>query len=457
MKNLWLQPFYKIKECSFPVFRQDLAEVSLFYAPGYLVLTDHDHAEDFNAQLAAPLPSLHMAARLREHSLAAMQDWENTFKAKPLAPLCLTLYTSQNCNLNCSYCFSQEKNAFSDANLELEFIRQSAEEVAANCKNAKVPFTLVIHGGGEPTMDARLPDILSVVDKVADHYQLEHFHYLATNGVMSEEQAHWAVQNFDEIGLSCDGPADIQATQRPLKNGLRSTAHVERTAAIIRRAGKPLHIRATITSRSLERMPEIAAYLCTSLKASEVRIEPVFQGGRTHPDNNIPADQAEQFCASFLEARRVAAASGTGWFYSGSRLEDIHGRYCQIFRNVLNLVPGNGISACFKTSGRSQAQDWGMEIGLHDNAGFAVNPERVDKLQQILITDDPICESCVNRFHCTRGCPDYCPAVCGSGTDQFRCRLNRMLTTALLQERATKLAPVLRQNPIIGSVIQGGL
>ncbi|NMB87576.1 MAG: hypothetical protein GYA17_04395, partial [Chloroflexi bacterium] len=286
---------------------------------------------------------------------------------------------------------------------------------------------------------------------------LEHFYYLATNGVMAEEQARWVAQNFDEVGLSCDGPDAIQAAQRPLKNGHSSTPLVEQTAAILRAAGKALHVRATLTPQSLERMPEIAAYLCGQLHAYQVRIEPVFQGGRTRPDDCLPAQQAERFCAAFLQARRIAAAYGARWAFSGSRPGEIHGPYCQVFRDVLQLVPGNGVSACFKAGSRSQAHALGMDLERPAGGGYGIDPDRVEALQASLAVDSAGCQACFNRFHCARGCPDHCPAQPATHAGDLRCAVNRMLATALLQERAAQLAPVLRQNPVVGSVIQGVL
>lgn len=456
MNDLSEYPFQPIETIRFPVFRQDRPEISLFYAPGYLAVTAPEQAEEMVDQIETAAPSLPEAMRLQDHARRATKKWNQQFAPKTFQPLCLTLYTSQLCNLKCSYCFSQA-DLHPESDLDLAFIHQAAEEVAANCKQAGVPLTLVIHGGGEPTMDARLPEIVAAVDETAAGYSIGTFKYLATNGVMPEETARWMVQAFDQIGLSCDGPPDIQADHRPLKNGRGSVEQVGRTAAVIRGSGKPLNIRATITTQTIDRMPEIAAYLCGVLQAREVRVEPVFKGGRAGLDHAIPADQAERFCSAFLEARRVAAKYGSRWSSTGSRPGEIHGRYCQIFRNVLHLVPGNGVSACFKIDGDRQAQTTGLDIRKRITHHFAVDSDRVYALQSILAKDDPACETCFNRCHCARGCPDHCPADLHPAEGKLRCRVNRMLTSVLLQERAEHLKPLLRDHPAAGCVIQGEL
>jgi uncharacterized protein len=460
MNNFVEYPFRTIEAIPFPAFRQDRPEISLFYTPGYLAVTAPQQADVMIRQIGAISPAMPEARRLQDHARQSARQWKNHYGVKAFKPLCLTLYTSQLCNLKCSYCFSQD-DFHPESDLDLAFIRQAAEEVAVNCKQAKAPFTLVIHGGGEPTLDARLPEILAAVDETADRYGIGSFKYLATNGVMPEETARWAVQAFDQVGLSCDGPPDIQATHRPLKNGRSSVEQVERTAAVIRGSGKPLYIRATITSQTIDRMPEIAAYLCGVLQAREVRVEPVFQGGRTRLEDAIPSDQAERFCSAFLEARRVAAMYGSRWSSTGSRPGENHGRYCQVFRNVLQLVPGNGVSACFKVGTDPQAQTTGLDIRKRATDGFAVDIDRVHALQTNLSKEDPACETCFNRYHCARGCPDHCPAdlhrQVHSAAGDLRCTVNRMLTSALLQERAEHLKPLLRDHPAAGCVIQGEL
>jgi sulfatase maturation enzyme AslB (radical SAM superfamily) len=460
MNSYFDYPFRIISAIPFPVFCQNRPEISLFYAPGYLAVTAPQQADEMVRQIGAILPSSPEARLLQEHARQAARQWENHCGVKAFKPLCLTLYTSQLCNLKCSYCFSQD-DLHPEPDLDLAFIRQAAKKVAANCKEEQVPFTLVIHGGGEPTLDARLPEILAAVDETAAYYGIGAFKYLATNGVMPEETALWAVQAFDQIGLSCDGPPDIQAANRPLQNGRGSVEQIERTAGVIHRSGKPLHIRATITCQTIERMPEIAAYLCGVLQASVVRVEPVFQGGRTHLENAISPNQADCFCSAFLEARRVAARYGSRWSSTGSRPGEIHGRFCQVFREVLQLVPGNGVSACFKIGGRRQAQDRGMDIRDHTADGFGIDMSRVPALQSILAKEDPACDTCFNRYHCDRGCPDHCPAnpdpkVHPTG-GELRCRVNRMLTSALLQKQAEHLKPLLRDHPAAGCVIQGEL
>ena len=114
---------------------------------------------------------------------------------------------------------------------------------------------------------------------------------------------------------------------------------------------------------------------------------------------------------------------------SGSRIREIHGRYCQVFRQVLHAVPPGGYSPCFVLSSEKESKQ----------RFPAFDPEDVSDLD-VLQREDPACESCFNRFHCARGCPDVCPALPGGLRDagSFRCRVSRTLAEAELNDIAER-------------------
>ena len=153
--------------------------------------------------------------------------------------------------------------------------------VARFCVQKDKPFHLVLHGGGEPTVHPSLIErITDMTKNIAGKYGLDWFGYLATNGVMSESRAGWAAGLFSLIGLSCDGPPDIQDTLRPMPNGEGSSKIVERTARAISESGGAFLIRTTITPQTVHRQEEIVEYLHKRLGAAIIRIEPVYRAGR---------------------------------------------------------------------------------------------------------------------------------------------------------------------------------
>jgi sulfatase maturation enzyme AslB (radical SAM superfamily) len=296
--------------------------------------------------------------------------------------------------------------------------------------------------------------VLALIDRIAATRELDTFLYVATNGVFSEATAAWLARTFDLVGLSCDGPAAIHDHQRPHPNGAGSLRILERTAHILVEEGCQVHVRATITAATLHRQTEIAEYLCHQLAPAEIHFEPVYLGGRADDDALLGADQADAFVTSFLDARSVADSYGVPLLTSGSRLGSIHGPFCNVFRQVLNLVPGNGppgrdpdgATACFKAVDYRQARNRSMDIGSLESPGqgFEIDYLRVRSLRQQLGALPVACQTCFNSFHCARGCPDHCPldGPADRSADPatgFRCHAQKALTTALLENSAERL------------------
>jgi len=124
-----------------------------------------------------------------------------------------------------------------------------------------------------------------------------------------------------------------------------------------------------------------------------------------------------------------------------------HGRYCHVFRQVLNLVPGGVATACFKIAGAAQARRKGVVIGgVNPETGrFKIDHRRVHELRDQLGSIPSACAGCFNCYHCVRDCPDRCPldedtthshhaAAMG-----FRCQVQKALTCAVLRETAERL------------------
>ena len=447
---------FRSVRAGWPVFRRDCAEYATFYAPGCLCVVGLSDAEGFETTInppEAPLESEPNASvehdwggelwRRAELAIAEARRWQE----EPFRPECLTLYMNNECNLGCVYCHT-DPSPGPATRLELEVIAAAAEVVAENCRRKGRPLYGVFHGGGEPTLHRkRVESALSLLDTAASARGVELFRYVATNGVMSEEKATWLACHFDLVGLSCDGPADIQNNQRPRRDG-RATSHIlERTGHILREEGCRFHVRTTITGATLHRQAEIADYICHQFSPEEIHFEPVYLGGRTSAATGLDAHQAGEFVTHFLKAREIAREHGILLMSSGSRLESIHGPYCHVFRDTLNLVPGGVATACFEVTDAVQVKARGVTIGAlnRETGRFEIDHSHVQELRQRLGVIPAGCAGCFNRYHCVRECPDGCPlddnTRFGDGAPEpgFRCRAQKALAYAILRETAESL------------------
>lgn len=390
-----------------PIFRCDCPKYAVFYAPGCLCVVDKSRAAQFEASLGVQENG--WAGELWRRAAAA-QIKERRQQAGPFLPECLTLYLNNECNLHCVYCYAASAPC-STTRLELATIAAAARVVAKNCRQKDCPFSIVFHGGGEPTLHHKqLEGALDCVEAIASEYGVTPFRYVATNGILPEKYARELARRFDLIGLSCDGPPDIQNHQRPSATGSQTARTVARTAHILREEGGRFHVRATITSVSLRRQVEITEYICRQLLPAEIHFEPVYVGGRTQPADRFEVCQAEEFVSNFLAARIVARRHGIALQISGSRPASVHGPYCHVFRDVLNLVPGGIATACFKLNEAAHVRAKGAVVGgMNQETGrFEIEHERIQTLREQLSATPPECASCFNQYHCVRECPDRC-------------------------------------------------
>jgi uncharacterized protein len=406
--------FFRLPGLGASIFRYNTPEWSLFYAPGTLVKVVSAKANLYEDHLRSYYDDDHLPF-LKELRRSAVKV-EGLYRKKqsaPFEPLSLNLYLNEKCNLNCRYCFSELPER-SDRELSVQAIQAAAKIVAANCAKHHQPLTVVFHGGGEPTLSWRLIDTIQpALAKLAEQKAIPLFRYIATNGVMSEGRARWLARSFDLIGISCDGPFEIQTAQRPSRNRKINTLPIiERTARILYEADKPVHVRVTLTASTVRQQPEICQYLCENLKPQEMHVEPVYSNGPGYADMYLKDEHVDLFIEAYFKAQTIAKAHGSQWKMSGSRINEVHGGYCNILRQALNLVPGDAATACFKLANAEKAKRAGLSIGRFDSATrIFVLDDAYIRFLRAGYTRPAACEYCLIAYQCTHNCPNVCPLV----------------------------------------------
>jgi coproporphyrinogen III oxidase-like Fe-S oxidoreductase/sulfatase maturation enzyme AslB (radical SAM superfamily) len=441
-----------------PIFRIDSPLRCVLYTPSHLAVVASSEAdaifEAWNSKAYRESKAMPKAVAhwLKQKAQAAVAQ-RAAFIESPFAPECLTIYLSSRCNLNCSYCYAAHSRSQLRAAgrvglpvLDPRWVEQAACQVAKNCLRKKKPFWLVIHGGGEPTLNwERLQEIVAITRHTARQLDLSWSGGIATNGVLPEQQARWLARHFNAIGLSCDGPPDIQDRQRPLVNGKGSSLWVQRSAGTMAGQGARITARATITPDTMCRQVEIVDYLCRVIGADEIRFEPAYflelRGLAAFKPQDAPI-----FIQHFLEARRRAGRLGHSLSFSGVRPKELHGPFCQTLRQVLQLTPDGSIGACFLCTDGRQTLNQRAVIGrwMPEYDRFVLDHARIETLNRQINRISDRCRDCFNHMHCSRGCPDVCaadirPNSQESFSAEFRCQVNRGLALALILESAEEI------------------
>lgn len=360
---------------------------------------------------------------------------------REFAPECLTIYVSNQCNMRCRYCFSRPSSGPGET-VSFKGVRAAARLVARECAERSHPFTVALHGGGEPALDPRLLErILGIATEESRRFGLRPRTYIATNGAVPEETARLLANLFDHVGVSCDGPPAIQDRQRSCSDGQPRSGDVSRTMRTLRRFGRPFDIRATITRETVDRQPEIVSHLADRYAPNEIRIEPVY--ANPSGDEPLHADRAAAFVRGFLEAQEAGRSRGVPVTTSITRPDSVYGPYCNVPRRVLNLVPGDIATGCFLESRPEGMTRRGVVVGSLDQTSgeFRLEGDNIRTLSARYATRYATCTDCLCSHQCTRGCPDRCvlesPAMLPDregGSGGFRCAVNRLLLEATIRE-----------------------
>lgn len=402
-----MQPFQQIRSTHLPIYQTSYGETILVYTPGLVWKTTREELlaleAEFKQEQLNPI-----AAAVIERAKDVLKLHQSLHQGD-FQPTNITLYLNQKCNLNCQYCFAVE-TPNQKQELSLEACLAGLDLVGRNCRQLDTSMTLAIHGGGEPLLSfKKIQRILAYAQAMIEKDGLTLYKYIATNGVMPIEKARWVARHFDRIGISCDGPPEIQNRQRPHATLANCNTIIEQTAKVIRDHGTALDVRVTITPATVEQQPMIARDLCENLAPQEIHVEPVYLGKRMSIQDCISSCQVDAFIHSFNKAEEIASQHGTAWKMSGARLNEVHSSYCHLMQQVLNLVPGDEATACFKLVNDREIVSKGFSLGKYQKSQniFVLDQDNFHRLLADMQTPEQ-CQGCFIQYQCSHACPNNC-------------------------------------------------
>lgn len=349
----------------------------------------------------------------RNFSLINRNQVDKKVESSDFKPICLTLYTSNQCNLACTYCYVPHKKNLPSEFLDPAFIESGARIVAENCKKRNKPFVLGFHGGNEPLLQpGRIKESLDLCQSVASSFGVDFLPFCTSNGVVPEETALWAAGAFHGLTLSWDGPSTIHNTYRKDSAGQDTEYQVKKSAGIFSdpKNGPPLFlVRCTITSASVDQMEALTQYFHLQ-GIGAIEYHPVFQN-RLHPIEEGIIPDPQSFVLNFLKAKEYGRKKGIKVMFSGSRMMDHHGRYCMVIQDNLTLTPDGFLTNCFQRTENHHPDHDRFMFGSYDRGAESILCDR-EKLSDIISksrAELSACADCFNQFHCSKACPDLCP------------------------------------------------
>lgn len=205
------------------------------------------------------------------------------------APVFLSLFITNRCNLRCKYCFVVDEGLSKEV-LHAEYDKKELFEIIDEfyALGTRMIFML----GGEPLFH---PDIGAIIDYIVDKGIYLH---VITNGTLIEKRLA-EIKRAHVLCVSLDGPDDVNDAMRG--NGTCQRAMAGIKAAV--KAGIPTRIHAVLTRRNLLRIPELAE-ISKNLQAPLSISPPNFLGETDMEDLRISRDEYKTFWAQYLDLAR---------------------------------------------------------------------------------------------------------------------------------------------------------
>lgn len=169
-------------------------------------------------------------------------------------PKTLCLIISQDCNLRCGYCYANHGTFGGEKRLmSFETSKRSIDKILGQEFNNSILFF-----GGEPFLN------FSLMEKIIEYGQkvgLNINYTTITNGTIMNDAIQKCIdENFFELGISLDGPKEINDMQR---YGSVDSVHdwVVDTIERLKAGKRPLAIKCTVTKNSVNNLTNIAEHI----------------------------------------------------------------------------------------------------------------------------------------------------------------------------------------------------
>ncbi len=348
-------------------------------------------------------------------------------------PTTAVLLLTNRCNLRCRYCYA---DAGTHTPEDLSF-SLAAPVIDAACDNARMMgrphFDLSFHGGGEPL---QAWDVIKEATVYARGKPLAAHISMVSNGVWSDDQRRWVIDNLDGVSISCDGRPETQDRMRPTAGGRPSSRAVFQTIAALDAAKFDYGIRITATAPWGESLAEDVRYLCEHTNCQIFQIEPAFNDERGLHRTPSP-DEAMAYVEGFMAAYEIGGAYKRQVLYSGARPWMTTRAFCTAPYDALIVNARGDLVTCYEIASGDHALARLSTIGRLTCDTMELDLEARADLHSRIHAKRDACRSCFCYWHCAGDC--YARTQVFEANDfhsiDSRCLINQEISKRLLLHR----------------------
>ncbi len=312
------------------------------------------------------------------------------------------------CNFNCLYCYYRERmndshEKYMSRNVAVKILTESMKFNKSNGKNT----TRVIWHGGEPLMYNvnKFDLILSEINEIAKDLEVSVTHTIQTNGfLVSEEWIKLFKKHSIQVGVSIDGPAEINDAQRG-NDGEPITQKIIDNINWLKSEGCYSGILSVITNNHAGKAKDYYDF-CINNNLSEIGLGRCFIENGDTLDNDIASKFfIELFDLYFygnydINIREFSLAMSNG-------LYRVHNFCCAAERSVcgcfLSFSPNGNVYFCDNFDNYSPVGN----IKIDDLMSISKSNALINYRKNALDNFEVMCKNCRVVDMCRGGCPRH--------------------------------------------------
>ncbi len=378
---------------------------TMVYVPlrSYLALAPEASAAQLKEEQLSPAAS-EFFARLKRRPLISIQQ---TIQELSHCTPHLTLALTEDCSLRCQYCYAAAGEDHRKSAMTPQLISKVVEKYFSTQKFHKnEPIEVTFMGGGEPTFRFDLlQHAVAEVNRCASSASVKATFSLATNGFYGTPIRKFLVDNFSNISLSLDGPADIQNLHRPAADGSGTFDRVFETAKYLYAAGAPMAFRATVTSYSVNRVREIVDFFCGNFPKTSLGFEIFIPHGRGAHCTLLQPPSDQEFSRALLDA--IAYGRERNYSITNAAASEYHivrGAFCSAVAVPEWTITVNGTITCCERDGAPDEFTFGYYDEKEDRV--VLDDAKISALRSMNVLNYPECQECFCKYNCAGDCPD---------------------------------------------------
>lgn len=325
--------------------------------------------------------------------------------AKMDQPLTVVIKPTRDCNLRCKYCSVGDP----DSNyMTKEIAKASIEKIVMRSPNNDTKF---IWHGGEPLLAGI--DFYKYIMEVQNPIRKKGYrinNVIQTNGTLiTDKWAEFFKENYFGVGLSIDGPKEINNLTRVFEGNKGAFDSIQKGAQILDKHRVDYGYLTVISRHNVQHIDKIIDFMVSQGKRFKlVAVSPIGRAAKAFDDimiegNNFSDSQIRLF-ERWLEEGDIGERSAL-WKYvvpvlTGTPIECIFHKDCQ--QSFIGVDSNGDVYPCGRFCGGNEFKYGNIVQNSFEEIWN--NPIRVS-LTQRAENLPASCQKCSYQTQCNGGCP----------------------------------------------------